>query len=113
MEVQLETQQVRFPRNSRSRLVQRVKRALSFSVGHIQRLSIRIKDVNGDKRGEDKVCTLQAKLVGGGEVVVVQKSHSVARSLFRGLRRLKSLVTRKVRQRRRSHLKGRVAVLAS
>lgn len=113
MEVQLETQQISFPKNSRSRLASRVKRALSFSVGHIQRLNIRIKGVNAAKRGAEKVCTLQAKLIGGDEIVVVQKSRSVAKALFGGLRRLKSLVAKKVRQRRRSFVRRRAQALVA
>ena len=74
MEVLIETQNVDIPANGASSLRQRVAKVMRNLSANVIRLHLSLKDVNGQKGGRDKVCTVRATLAEGGEVVVVGSS---------------------------------------
>jgi len=100
MEVQIETQNIDIPANSSSSLAQRVRKAMSHVGGHIIRLHLSLRDVNGVKGGRDKICTLRATLASGGEVVVVDRDKQVRKALFNALRRSRVVINRELKRRR-------------
>jgi putative sigma-54 modulation protein len=101
MEIQFETREIELPKHARDQLVSRIRSAMKQAASKVRRLHITIKDVNGGKGGLDKVCTIEARLDGGGQVVVVDKGDTSAKAIFRGLSRCRKLVTREFEQRRR------------
>ena len=116
MDIQIETQNVEIPAHSSKRLSRRIRRAMDQAGLKIARLHLSLRDVNGDKGGRDKVCTVRATLTGGGEIVVVDRGTKVRESLFRALRRSRSVIRRELtrhRQRtRKLHLRAKNAALA-
>ena len=100
MEVLIETQNVILPTNGTSTLRRRVSKAMQRLSTHVSRLHLSIKDVNGKKGGRDKVCTVRATLVQGGQIVVIDKSEKVRRALFRALRRSRSVIRSELKRRR-------------
>ena len=100
MEVLIETQHVVLPSNGASSLRRRVNKAMQRTSAHISRLHLSIKDINGKKGGRDKVCTVRATLVQGGQVVVVEKSEKVRGALIGALRRSRSVIRSELKRRR-------------
>ena len=107
MQIQIETSQIELPPKKRDTIRRMSNRILSRFSKHIRGLHLTLKDVNGRKGGRDKVCTLRLTLVHGGEVLVIDRSRSIAKAVYRGLRRSRALLKRSItRQRtyRRSEL---------
>ena len=100
MEIQIETQDVEFPSHANSVLRGRIRRAMDHAGLQIARLHLSLRDVNGRKGGRDKVCTVRARLVSGGEVVVIDRGSELRESMFRALRRSRSLIRRELARRR-------------
>ena len=100
MDIQIETQNVEIPPHSSTRLRSRIRQAMDKAGLQISRLHLSLRDVNGSKGGRDKVCTVRATLVTGGEVVVVDRGTKVRESLFRALRRSKTVIRRELIRRR-------------
>ena len=107
MDVQIETQNVELPRHSGPSLRGRVHKAMSHVGRHIVRLQLTLRDVNGQKGGRDKVCTVRATLAEGGEVVVVDRNHGVRAALFGALRRTRVVINRELKRRRRNQRRNR------
>ena len=107
MDIQIETQNIEIPRHSSKRLRQRIRRAMNQAGLQIARLHLNLRDVNGNKGGRDKVCTVRATLATGGEVVVVDRGTGMRESLFRALRRSRSLIRRELVRRRQQERKMR------
>lgn len=100
MNIQIETQGIVIPAHSLPILRKRILRSMAHVSEHVNRLHLSLRDVNGAKGGCDKVCTLRATLVEGGEVLVVDRSARLPKALFRGLRRSRHLIRRELKRRR-------------
>ena len=108
MDIQIETQNVEIPPHSSKRLKSLVRQAMDKAGLQIARLHLSLRDVNGEKGGRDKVCTVRATLVAGGEVVIVDRGTRMRESLFRALRRSRSVIRRELVRRRQRARKLRL-----
>ena len=108
MKIQIETQDIVIPTHSLPTLRKRVLRAMAQVSEHVNCLHLSLRDINGAKGGRDKVCTVRATLMQGGEVLVVDRSARLPKAIFRGLRRSKHLIRRELK-RRRQLPRGRLA----
>ena len=99
MQIRLDTRDIQLPGNAASRLTPRIAKVFSRLQSRVQRLHVVLKDVNGPRGGQDKVCVLRAELTDGKEVVVLDKSDTTYRALFRCLRRGRVLVARHDKRR--------------
>lgn len=106
MEIRVDTQRVNLPRRGVSALRRRIGRAFERVASGVTHLHVTLRDINGPRGGRDKVCVLRAELADGGEVMVVDRSETLRRALFRSLRRGRQLVRREV-ERRRSRQRSR------
>ena len=114
MDIHIETQNVEMPPHASTRLRSRVRRVMDQAGLKIARLHLSLRDVNGRKGGRDKICTVRATLITGGEIIVVDRSTKMRKSLFRALRRSRSVIRRELLRRRQRERKSRLnAVLAS
>jgi ribosome-associated translation inhibitor RaiA len=81
-----------------------VRRKLGMKLGKfaraIERISVRIKDVNGPRGGIDKLCRIKVVLSGLPSVVVEQQHVSLQAAVDGALRRTESAVRRSVQHRR-------------
>ena len=81
-----------------------VRRKLGMKLGKfaraIERVSVRIKDVNGPRGGIDKLCRIKVVLSALPSVVVEQQHASLQAAVDRALRRTESAVRRSVKRRR-------------
>jgi ribosome-associated translation inhibitor RaiA len=109
MDIQIETQNVEIPPHATTRLRSRIRKAMDQAGLQITRLHLTLRNVNGKKRRHEKVCTVRATLATGGEVVVVDRSGKMRESLFRALRRSRSVIRRELTRRRQRARKQRLA----
>lgn len=80
------------------------ERRLRFAVGRfasrIERLTVRVDDVNGPKGGVDKECEIVVKLVPWGGLKVEERDVDLYLAVDRATDRLRRSVAREVRRRR-------------
>ena len=104
MQVHIETRSIPLPRNSRMQIAARIERYLGRMAGRVKRLRVSLVEATGKSGETSKLCRIHARLAQGKEIVVTDKSRSTARSLFRGLRRLKRMLAQSKPQKRRSRM---------
>lgn len=81
-----------------------VRRKLGMKLGKfagkIERVSVRISDVNGPRGGTDKACAIKVVLSGMPSVLVLRRHASLQAAMDGALRRVESAVRRGVQRRR-------------
>jgi len=89
-----------------------VERRLRFSltVGdkHIQRVVVRLSDINGPRGGLDKCCNLQVVLTGLNDVVVEDIETDLYVAIDRAVNRAGKTVRRRLTRRRERICTGRI-----
>jgi hypothetical protein len=73
----------------------------------IERVSVRVEDVNGPRGGVDHACRVKVVLSGLPSIVVVEQDPSLAAAIDRALGGAERAVRRAVRRRRMKSLKVR------
>jgi hypothetical protein len=82
-------------------LVQRrVASRLNKFASAIQRVTVRIEDINGPRGGLDKACRVKVLLRGVGSVLAVHQHHNVRTAIGGALRRAESGVRRSLASRK-------------
>ncbi|MEM1022316.1 MAG: DUF4136 domain-containing protein [Myxococcota bacterium] len=95
-----------------NRVAQRVRdRLRSFSLG-LQRVVVRLRDLNGPRGGRDKECLVQLECADGPSVVVREREDEVMRAVQRALARTRRTVgRRRARRTRVTRQSGLLGVL--
>ena len=87
----------------------RMERRLYFALGRfgnaINRISVRLTDINGPKGGPDKHCLIVVKLRKGGEIVVQGKGLKSDMALNHCADRISRAVDRELSRRRRTPIR--------
>ena len=113
MDIQIETQNVEIPPHDTTRLRRLIKGAMDKTGLQIARLHLSLRNVTGKKGRQEKVCTVRATLATGGEIVVIDRSNKMRESLFRALRRSRSVIRRELVRRRQRARKMRFSAQAA
>ena len=113
MDIQIETQNVDIPPHATTRLRSRIKKAMNKTGLQIARLHLSLREVTGKRGRREKVCTVRATLETGGEVVVIDRSGKMRESLFRALRRSRTVIRRELVRRRQRERKIRFSAQAA
>lgn len=79
---------------------QQVGTSMSVCAAQVERLVIRLKDVNGPKGGDDKECSVEVKLVSHAPIVVSKRSSDAYASIRKALGRASRTTIRKLNKRR-------------
>jgi putative sigma-54 modulation protein len=68
----------------------------------VRSVTVRLEDVNGPrKKGLDKECCIEARLIPSGEIVVKEQSEDLQSAFLMGLDRLKAAISRKAAKTKR------------
>ena len=70
--------------------------ALSYCSGHVNRVVIRLSDINGPRGGADKRCHIQVVMAGIPDVVVEDTEVNLYAAIDRAIDRVRRTVVRKV-----------------
>jgi ribosome-associated translation inhibitor RaiA len=70
--------------------------ALTYCSGHVNRVVIRLSDINGPRGGADKRCHIQVVLAGIPDVVVEDTEVNLYDAIDRAIDRVRRSVVRKV-----------------
>ena len=98
----IRTSGVRLSREDRLYIRSKLGMRLSKFSPAIERVTVRVGDVNGPRGGIDKVCTAKVVLSGLPSMVVERKDQDV-RAAINGALQATERAVRKVVQRRRPH----------
>lgn len=93
--------------NAREYIRRKLGRKLGKFASAIERVSVRVEDVNGPRGGVDHVCRIKAVLSGRPSIVVERRADSLAAAVEAALTAVESAVRRTV-QRRRTAARGRM-----
>jgi len=74
----------------------RVHFAMSYCSGHINRVDIRLSDINGPRGGKDKCCHIQIALAGLPNVVVEDTEVDMYAAIDRAIDRARRTVVRRI-----------------
>lgn len=84
----------------RAYLRRKLGRKLGKFAGAIERVSVRVEDVNGPRGGVDHRCRIKAVLSGLPSVVVAERHHALQAAMDGALDRIEGAVRRAVERRR-------------
>ena len=101
MTSQIRTGGVELTREDRAYIRHRVDRHIGKLESSVERVSVRLEDVNGPRGGVDKVCRAKV-MVKGLPPVVVERRHQSARAAVDGTMDATERAVRKILGRRRS-----------
>jgi putative sigma-54 modulation protein len=90
---------VRVTRGLREHILRRVDFCLSRFGGHVVAVRIHLADVNGPKRGVDRVCRVRTTLRGTAPLVVEDQDATLTLAVNHALRRTARHVARHIRRR--------------
>ncbi len=83
-----------------ARIERRLRFALSRFADCIDRVTVRLADLNGPRGGVDKQCRIAVKLRPGGEVVIEDTATGLETAIDRGADRAQRAVARALARRR-------------
>ena len=84
----------------------RVLGAMAYISGHVNRVVIRLSDINGPRGGADKCCHIQVTLAGMPDVIVEDTEIDMYTAIDRAIDRARRTAVRKV-DRQQTLLKQR------
>lgn len=79
---------------------QQAGKSMSACTDQVERLIIRLKDINGPKGGHDKECCVEVKIANHAPIVVSKKSSDAYASIRKALGRASRTTLRKLNKRR-------------
>ncbi|MFT6409051.1 MAG: ribosome-associated translation inhibitor RaiA [Arenicella sp.] len=77
-------------------------KSMRVCADQVERLVVRLKDVNGPKGGQDKECCVEITIANHAPIVVSKRSSDAYASIRQALRRASRITLRKLGKRRAS-----------
>ncbi len=84
----------------RKYIERRLHQSMTYAEGHIQRIAVRLYDVNGPRGGIDKGCRVQVVLKKLGVIVISELESDLYVAIDRATDRAAWVVTRRLSRRR-------------
>ncbi len=98
---------VELSRDARARLRRRLGLKLAKFARSVERLSVRVTDVNGPRGGVDQVCRINVALIGLPPVVVEERAASLDAAIDSAITGAERAVRRRGQRRRMKPIRGR------
>jgi len=99
MQIKIQTQSFSLTSALRSYVQRRLRFALTSGTDHIQRVMVRLSDINGPRGGQDKRCHIQVVLKGMPDVVINDTESDLYAAIGRAASRASRSVARRLRRR--------------
>lgn len=77
-----------------------IRAALAHTLVRVQRVTVRLHDLNGPRGGLDKRCDIHVVIEGAGQVVTTGTDRDLYAAISRAAGRIGRSVSRRVRQKR-------------
>jgi len=90
----------------RSHIERRLRLALTQHDDHIQRVSVRLSDINGPRGGADKRCHILVSLKQVSDIAIKDTAIDLYDAINRAARRVGRTVSRRIARRRMLHRLG-------
>lgn len=107
MQIVIQTQNFDLTPALRSHAERRLRFALTRADSYVQRIVVRLSDINGPRGGEDKRCQLQVLLTGLPDVVVEDTEADLYFAIDRAADRAGRSVMRKLGRKQNQHRHSR------
>jgi ribosome hibernation promoting factor len=107
MQIDIQTRNFDLTHALRSHAERRLRFALTSADNHVQRIIVRLSDINGPRGGEDKRCHLQVVLAGLPDVVVEDTEADLYFAIDRAAGRAGRSVMRKINRKQTLQKHGR------
>jgi len=104
MQIDIQARQFTLTDALRDHAERRLRSALTCCNDHIQRVMVRLSDINGPRGGSDKRCHLQVVLTGMPDVIIEDTEADMYVAIDRAADRAGRTVVRKI-ERQQSRLK--------
>lgn len=109
MRIEINSRQFALTEGLRNHIERRLQFALSWSRHNLQKVSLRLGDINGPRGGADKLCRIQIPLDGGGSVIVEEVRSDLYVAIDLAVDRAVRVLARRL-ERRRAHKRQRLEV---
>ncbi len=113
MQINIQARSFSLTNALRSHIQRRLRFALTSSAHHIQRVMVRLSDINGPRGGSDKRCQIQVVLEGLPDVVIEDTESDLYSAISRGTGRAGRAVARRLRRRQVMERSGGLSPNAS
>jgi putative sigma-54 modulation protein len=98
MELSIRTRAIEVTDGLRDLMTRRIELALDTFKGHTDSASVYVCDLNGPRKGIDKLCQITVLVHGVGKMVVVERGSTVTCALNRAVGRVKYRVSEAIRR---------------
>jgi len=98
MQIKIQAQSFSLTSALQSHVQRRLRFALTSSTDHIQRVMVRLSDINGPRGGQDKHCRIQIVLKGMPDVVINDTESNLYAAISRAIGRASRSVARRLRR---------------
>ena len=98
MELSIRGRAVNVTDETRELVTRRIQLALDTFKDRMEAVSVYLIDLNGPKRGIDKLCQITVRVHGVGELVVVEQGLTLAAALNRASARMKYRISEAIRR---------------
>ena len=99
MQIDIQTRNFGLTQALRNHAERRLRFALTSAGNHVQRIIVRLSDINGPRGGEDKRCHLQVALAGLPDVVVEDTEADLYFAIDRAAARAGRSVMRRINRK--------------
>ena len=106
MQIKIQAQSFSLTSALQSYIQRRLRFALTSSTDHIQRVMVRLSDINGPRGGQDKHCRIQIVLKGMPDVVINDTESNLYAAISRAIGRASRAVARGLRHQQTLKRRG-------
>ena len=109
MRIEIHTGNFELTESLREQIERRIQFTLSWSQHCLQKVTLRLDDINGPKGGADKSCRIQIPVTGGKPVVIEEVQSNLYIAIDRAIERAGRALSRRL-ARKREHDHTRVVL---
>lgn len=96
MRIDIQTNEMKLGQNFKRTLKSKIKRLLEHNIRHIHQVSISLRDVNGPKGGDDKLCKVNIFAGKGKHILVSVRGASALKAATLAIRKANNALHRQL-----------------